>query len=223
MAKKDKENSAWKDRYEGFEEKDRKNTPRSEGLSLDKKAASNIVSNGVSIRNIPLLARGNWLLVADVWFVFILCCVTQHRNDYATSRNLLMIDVIATCWALFEISKKALAVYGDNARYIPAAVSLFGSRDYAKECRRLGYTRELVDLADERKRTEKTAELERKLRMDVFRKTAFILVLLLTGSFCLWGFIRYWEVKKALLFGLLGIPAALLVSLFIALIQRKAG
>lgn len=224
MAKKQKEEkSAWKDRYEQFQDADVQVKEDKRPVSvLDKKAAANIVGNGAGIRNITIIKRMEWLLIVDVWFVFGLCCLVSRQQTYERSRELLMIDVIATGWALFEIIKRAIDIYKDYSLNIPEAVRLFGSKAYAENCYKAGLTEELIYLADKKQQEDKIAELKKRLQSDILKKMLVPLVILLVGSFCLWGYIRYWETGKALLFGLLGIPAAAGTALLITLLEGRA-
>ena len=220
MAKKEKKQSQWKDAYENFSDKEEK---VSRATGLDKKAASAIVTSGMNISNISILKGSSWLLVADVWFLFALCCLRYRERNAALQQELLMLDIIATCWALFEIIRKALRIYGDYAENIPEAVHLFTERTYAENCFQSGYTRELIHLKTREEEAAKTEEIKRKLRTDIFKKMIIVTVILLTGSMCLLGYIRYWNVMNALLFGLLGIPAALAIAAAVTLAESKLG
>ena len=218
MAKRDKRNSPWKDAYDSFSDNKEK-TAKATGL--DKKAASAIVTSGMNISNISILKGSNWLLVADVWFLFALCCLRYRERNAAIEKELLMLDIIATCWALFEIIRKAIKIYTDYSENIPKAVHLFTERMYAENCFSSGYTRELIHLKTKEEETEKTNEIERKLRTDIFKKMIIVTMILLVGSFCLLGYIRYWNVKNALLFGLLGIPASLIICFVVMFAESR--
>ena len=220
MAMRDKRNSPWKDAYKDFSEKQEK-TAKATGL--DKKAASAIITSGMNISNIAILKGSSWLLVADVWFLFALCCLRYRQSNEAVAKELLMLDIIATCWALFEIIKKAIKIYTDYSENIPEAVHLFTERMYAENCFKEGYTKELVYLKTREEETAKTEEIKRKLRTDIFRKMIVVTVILLLGSFCLLGYIKYWNVKSALLFGLLGIPASLIVTFVVMYAESRLG
>ncbi|MBQ6477903.1 MAG: hypothetical protein IJI44_00910 [Erysipelotrichaceae bacterium] len=220
MAKKDKKPSPWKEAYENFSEKGEKTV---KATGLDKKAASAIVTSGMNISNISILKGSNWLLVADVWFLFILCCLRYREKNVALQNELLMLDIIATCWALFEIIRKAIKIYTDYAENIPEAVHLFTERMYAENCFQSGYTKELIHLKNGEEEAAKTEEIKKKLRTDIFKKMILVMVILLTGSMCLLGFIRYWNVKSALLFGLLGIPVALIITAAVMFAESKLG
>ena len=184
---------------------------------LDKKTASAILTNGMNISNIHILKGSNWLLIADVWFLFALCCLRYHERNTAIEKELLMLDVIATCWALFEIIKKAIKIYTDYSENIPETVRLFTEKTYAENCFKEGYTKELVYLKTKEEETAKVNEIKGKLRTDIFKKMIVVTTILLLGSFCLLGYIRYWNVKSAALFGLLGIPASLLICVIVML------
>lgn len=220
MAKRDKRNSPWKDAYDSFSENKEKNV---KATGLDKKAASAIVTSGMNISNISILKGGNWLLVADVWFLFALCCLRYRERNAAVGKELLMLDIIATCWALFEIIRKAIKIYTDYSENIPEAVHLFTERMYAENCFSSGYTKELIYLKTKEEETEKTNEIKRKLRTDIFKKMIVVTVILLVGSFCLLGYIRYWNAKNALLFGLLGIPASLIITFVVMFAESRLG
>ena len=220
MAKKEKRNSPWKDAYENFSESKEKNV---KNTGLDKKAASAIVTSGMNISNISILKGGNWLLVADVWFLFALCCLRYRERNAAIGKELLMLDIIATCWALFEIIRKAIKIYTDYSENIPEAVHLFTERMYAENCFSLGYTKELLYLKTQEEESAKTEEIKRKLRTDIFRKMIVVTAILLVGSFCLLGYIRYWNVKSSLLFGLLGIPASLIITFVVMFAESRLG
>ena len=212
MAMRDKRNSPWKDAYKDFSEK-----KETKATGLDKKAASAIITSGMNISNISILKGSSWLLVADVWFLFALCCLRYRQSNDAVAKELLMLDVIATCWALFEIIKKAIKIYTDYSENIPETVRLFTEKTYAENCFKEGYTKELIHLKTKEEETAKVNEIKGKLRTDIFKKMIVVTTILLLGSFCLLGYIRYWNVKSAVLFGLLGIPASLAVCFIIVL------
>ena len=214
MAMRDKRNSPWKDAYKDFSEKEEKTV---KATGLDKKAASAIITSGMNISNISILKGSSWLLVADVWFLFALCCLRYRQSSDAVAKELLMLDVIATCWALFEIIKKAIKIYTDYSENIPETVRLFTEKTYAENCFKEGYTKELIHLKTQEEEAAKVNEIKRKLRTDIFKKMIVVTVILLLGSFCLLGYIRYWNVKSAALFGLLGIPASLAVCFIVVL------
>lgn len=218
MAMRDKRNSPWKDAYKDFSEK-----KETKATGLDKKAASAIITSGMNISNISILKGSSWLLVADVWFLFALCCLRYHERNAAVGKELLMLDMIATCWALFEIIRKAIKIYSDYSENIPEAVHLFTERMYAENCLKEGYTKELIHLKTKEEETAKTNEIKRKLRTDIFKKMIVVMTILLVGSFCLLGYIRYWNVKNALLFGLLGIPASLIIAFVVMFAERRLG
>ncbi|MBQ6126009.1 MAG: hypothetical protein IJI77_03180 [Erysipelotrichaceae bacterium] len=220
MAKKEKRNSPWKEAYENFSESKEKNVKTT---GLDKKAASAIVTSGMNISNISILKGSNWLLVADVWFLFALCCLRYRERNVAIEKELLMLDIIATCWALFEIIRKAIKIYTDYSENVPEAVHLFTERMYAENCFSLGYTKEPIYLKTKEEESAKTEEIKRKLRTDIFRKIIIVTAILLVGSFCLLGYIRYWNVKNALLFGLLGIPASLIIAFVVVFAEKRLG
>lgn len=219
MANKDKNKSSWQERFENFADKPKETVKET---VADKQAAANIVSRGIALNNIQILKKTQWLLVIDVWLIFALCCLTPQVKSYEVSRELVSIDIIATCWALFEICRNALNIYRDNAAVIPAAVRSFGSKAFGENCLKAGYTKELIYLPGKDQQDAKIEELKKGLSTKIFRKTIVILVILLTGSFCLWGFIRFWEVPKALLLGLLGIPAGLLVGVLLTYAQGRS-
>ena len=210
MAKKEKRNSPWKDAYENFSESKEKNV---KNTGLDKKAASAIVTSGMNISNISILKGGNWLLVADVWFLFALCCLRYRERNAAIGKELLMLDII----------RKAIKIYTDYSENIPEAVHLFTERMYAENCFSLGYTKELLYLKTQEEESAKTEEIKRKLRTDIFRKMIVVTAILLVGSFCLLGYIRYWNVKSSLLFGLLGIPASLIITFVVMFAESRLG
>ncbi len=220
MEKKEKRNSPWKDAYENFSESREKNVKTT---GLDKKAASAIVTSGMNISNISIFKGSNWLLVADVWFLFALCCLRYRERNAAIEKELLMLDIIATCWALFEIIRKAIKIYTDYSENVPEAVHLFTERMYAENCLSLGYTKEPIYLKTKEEESAKTEEIKRKLRTDIFRKMIIVTAILLVGSFCLLGYIRYWNVKNALLFGLLGIPASLIIAFVVMFAEKRLG
>lgn len=201
-------------------EENKQNEEKVVSNGIDKKAAANILYKGVDVRNATVIKKGNWLLIFDVWFVFMLCVMSNYPNTADRVKELLIIDAIATCWAIFEISKKSLKLFDDYSFNVPFAIQMVRSRIVAENCNKYYPNEKMIFIDNDEDAAKKEKEIKNKLANDIFKKTIVVSLILLLGSFCLLGYIRYWEVTKAVLFGLLGIPAALIVSLLLMLVEK---
>ena len=147
--------------------------------------------------------------------------MSNYTNTVDRVKELLIIDTIATCWAMFEISKKSLKLFDDYSYNVPFAIQMVRSKSIAENCHKYYPNEQLIFIDSDEMADKKEKEIKGKLAKDIFKKTLVVTLILLLGTFCLLGYIRYWEVTKALLFGILGIPAALLVSSLLLVVEKN--
>lgn len=185
---------------------------------MDNEFSANIVTNGIDISNIKFLKPLHYVLFANALLIAIICISGVFKREDALVLNGRSIVLISACWIIYEIVKKATNVFLDNVYFIPLAVSKFENLSFTDRLYKKGLTKERVYYSDKQQVQQAIEKIVNKLKKDINTKLTIILSVFMVDFCFLWGYLQYWDIKKALLFSLLGIPIGIVLTIIASFI-----
>lgn len=202
---KDAKATEWSNRYRSFGNED------SKAVGLETKAAAEIITHGVSVKNVKFVKALDWIIFADLLVISIICMAGVYKVDDNLLKTGKMIAILGTLWPIFDVVSTACRIYSEYSINISPAVHIFMNSTSAGNAYRNGYTKQMI-VYTPKEADEKIKELKKKLRFDISKSIFVLLIIFSMVGFFLGGYLLYWDTKKAGLFALIGIGFGLLVT-----------
>lgn len=206
---KDVKATEWSNRYKSYGSED------SKAVGLEAKAASEILTYGVSVKNVKFVKGLDWFILVDMLIISVILMANVYKIDENLIKTGRMIAIFGTLWCVVDVVATALKIYGEYVINIAPAVHIFMNSASAGNAYRKGYTKELIRLTPE-EAENKIKQLKRKLRFAISEKIVVLLCIFCLGGCYLGGYLLFIETpnpaSKAGLFALIGIGLGLLFT-----------
>ena len=199
----------WVDYYKDFGilKKDREFNP------VEDETAIRIVQYGVDVSNVKLMHKGDWIHLAELWIVAIIALFGNLENSHEAITAVESIILIVVVWAIIDIVGEYNSAYITAEYNIPSAVNKFTDKTFATEASKK-MNGEFV-LISQTNAADYIKKIEKQLSIDLIKKLIIVLLMLFVSAFIVIGYLITWNSLYALLFGLIGIPSAVISAILI--------
>ena len=199
----------WVDYYKDFGilKKDREFNP------VEDETAIRIIQYGVDVSNVKLMHNGDWIHLVELWVVALIALFGNLENSHEAITAVESIILIVVVWAIIDIVGEYNSAYITAEYNIPSAVNKFTDKAFATKASKV-MNGEFI-LIDQNNASDYINKIKKKLSKDLGKKLFIILLMLFVSAFIVIGYIVTWNSLYALLFGLIGIPTAVISAILI--------
>ena len=157
--------------------------------------------------------KGDWIHLAELWIVAIIALFGNLENSHEAITAVESIILIVVVWAIIDIVGEYNSAYITAEYNIPSAVNKFTDKAFATKASKK-MNGEFV-LIDQTNAADYIKKIEKQLSKDLVKKLIIVLLMLFISAFIVIGYLITWNSLYALLFGLIGIPTAVISAILI--------
>lgn len=197
----------WNTAFHNFKKKEVMN---GRVCSMNQKTANHIMVNGVDISKICFMKKRNWIQLTLVWLIISIAFNGRLESSYEAKKGVSLIIIIVMSWNLWDIINKFKqeAIYASSYIYAAVQVNMEARGD------------KILDSFKEEEQ-KRTNILLIELLHKLLAKVGCLFLLIFISVCILSGYLIYWDVSSAILFGFFGIPITIILLTAIYCIFRK--